>query len=116
MSDRLQLTYGARLEATEFRGAPGYNPTLDSLFGVRTDRIPREVHASPRFGFTWTLATESGGAGGAGGAGGPGGAGRAVPRSILRGGVGAVRAVPPVARCSAALGARGRAPGGPPLD
>src|SRR5207249_2321638 len=86
MSDRLQLTYGARLEATEFRGAPGYNPTLDSLFGVRTDRIPREVHASPRFGFTWTLATESGGAGGAGGAGGPGGAGRALPRSILRGG------------------------------
>src|SRR5712691_11774333 len=71
MSDRLQLTYGARLEATEFRGAPGYNPTLDSLFGVRTDRIPREVHASPRFGFTWTLATESGGAGGAG---------RALPR------------------------------------
>src|SRR2546425_5475528 len=45
---RSQLTYGARLEATEFRGAPGYNPTLDSLFGVRTDRIPREVHASPR--------------------------------------------------------------------
>jgi len=109
MSDRLQLTYGARLEATEFRGAPGYNPTLDSLFGVRTDRIPREVHASPRFGFTWTLATESGGAGGAGGAGGPGGAGRALPRSILRGGVGDFRAVPPTALYSAALGAPGLA-------
>jgi len=100
MSDRLQLTYGARLEATEFRGAPGYNPTLDSLFGVRTDRIPREVHASPRFGFTWTLATESGGAGGAG---------RALPRSILRGGVGDFRSLPLTALYSAALGAPGLA-------
>src|SRR2546426_6976506 len=50
--DRLQLTYGARLEATEFRGTPAYNRTLDSLFGVRTDRIPSEVHAAPRVGFT----------------------------------------------------------------
>src|SRR2546426_2014066 len=39
---------------TLFRSA--YNRTLDSLFGVRTDRIPREVHASPRIGFTWTYA------------------------------------------------------------
>src|SRR3989454_8378853 len=58
--DRLQLPYGARLEATEFRGTPAYNRTLDSLFGVRTDRIPGEVHASPRIGFTWTFAAESG--------------------------------------------------------
>src|SRR5439155_304274 len=58
---------------------------------------------------TWTLATESGGAGGAGGAGGPVGAGRALPRSILRGGVGDFRAVPPTALYSAALGAPGLA-------
>src|SRR5947199_8229447 len=97
MSDRLQLTYGARLEATEFRCAPDHKPTLDSLFGVRTDRIPREVHASPRFGFTWTLATESGGAGGAGGAGGPGAAGRALPSRLLPRGVAHLRPVPTTA-------------------
>jgi hypothetical protein len=95
--DRLQLTYGARLEATEFRGTPAYNRTLDSLFGVRTDRIPRELHASPRFGFTWTFAAESGGGG------------RALPRGILRGGVGDFRSLPPTALYSAALGAPGLA-------
>src|SRR5207249_7742661 len=97
MSDRLQLTYGARLEATEFRGAPGYNPTLDSLFGVRTDRIPREVHASPRIGFTWTYAAESGGER------------PALPRGTLRGGVGDFRSLPPTALYAAALGAPGLA-------
>jgi len=95
--DRLQLTYGARLEATEFRGTPAYNRTLDSLFGVRTDRIPGEVHASPRIGFTWTFAAESGGGG------------RALPRGILRGGVGDFRSLPPTALYSAALGAPGLA-------
>src|SRR5881409_222637 len=48
--DRLQLTYGARLEAAQFRGTPPYNRTLDSLFGVHTDRIPGERHVSPRIG------------------------------------------------------------------
>ncbi len=95
--DRLQLTYGARLEATEFRGTPAYNRTLDSLFGIRTDRIPGEVHASPRIGFTWTFAAESGGGG------------RALPRGILRGGVGDFRGLPPTGLYSAALGAPGLA-------
>jgi len=94
---RLQLTYGARLEATEFRGTPAYNRTLDSLFGVRTDRIPGEVHVSPRIGFTWTFAAESGGGG------------RALPRGILRGGVGDFRSLPPTGLYSAALGAPGLA-------
>src|SRR5438093_4772610 len=49
----LRLTYGARLEAARFSGAPLYNRAVDSLFGVRTDRIPSEVHVSPRLGFTW---------------------------------------------------------------
>src|SRR2546430_1802461 len=44
----LRLTYGARLEAARFSGAPLYNRAVDSLFGVRTDRIPDEVHRSPR--------------------------------------------------------------------
>jgi hypothetical protein len=98
--DRLQLTTGARLEATEYRGTPAYNPILDSLFGVRTDRIPGEVHASPRIGFTWTFAAASGGGEGAG---------QALPRGILRGGVGDFRSLPPTALYSAALGAPGLA-------
>src|SRR2546428_13492382 len=56
---RLQLTYGARLEATEFRGTPASNHTLDSLFGVRTDGNPGEGHVSPRLGFTSTYAAYS---------------------------------------------------------
>src|SRR5213592_4518028 len=49
----LRLSYGARLEATRFSGAPLHNRAVDSLFGVRTDRIPSELHVSPRLGFTW---------------------------------------------------------------
>src|SRR5437764_64824 len=78
----LQLTYGARLEAARFTGAPQYNPAVGSLFGLRTDRIPRELHASPRIGFTWTV----GGGGGAGRFGEP-------PGTIVRGGVGDFRSL-----------------------
>ena len=98
--DRLQLTYGARLEATEFRDTPAYNRTLDSLFAVRTDRIPGERHVSPRIGFTWTFAAASGGGEGAG---------QGLPQGILRGGVGDFRSLPPTALYSAALGAPGLA-------
>src|SRR5436309_1888837 len=89
----LQVTYGARLEGGRFSGAPGYNPTLDSLLGVRTDRIPSEVHVSPRAGFTWTLGARSG----------------EVPATILRGGAGDFRSVSPTALYAAALGAPGLA-------
>ncbi len=94
----LQLTYGARLEAARFTGAPQYNPAVDSLFGFRTDRIPRELHASPRIGFTWTV-----------GGGGGGGAGRfgEPPGTIVRGGVGDFRSLTPGALYSAALAAPG---------
>jgi len=84
----LQLTYGARLEAARFTGAPPYNPAVDSLFGVRTDRIPRELHASPRIGFTWTVGGGGGGSGGAVRFGEP-------PGTIVRGGVGDFRGLTP---------------------
>src|SRR3989475_132932 len=93
----VQLTYGARLEAARFTGAPAYNPALDSLFGIRTDRIPSELHASPRIGFTWTL---GGGGNGAGMFGEP-------PGTIVRGGVGGFRSLTPSAVYSAALAAPG---------
>src|SRR5437588_642981 len=96
----LQLTYGARLEAARFTGAPPYNPAVDSLFGVRTDRIPRELHASPRIGFTWTVGGGGGGSGGAARFGEP-------PGTIVRGGVGDFRGLTPSGLYSAALGAPG---------
>ncbi|HVH10459.1 MAG TPA: TonB-dependent receptor [Gemmatimonadales bacterium] len=87
----LYLTYGLRLEATRFSGAPPNNPGVDSLFGVRTDRIPSEVHVSPRVGFTWEAA------------GGPD-----VPHTTyLRGGVGDFRSPTPPSLYSSALAAPG---------
>jgi hypothetical protein len=86
----LQLAYGARLEGSRFAGAPAFNPAVDSLFGVRTDRIPSDVHVSPRVGFIWTF----------GGADGP-------PTNILRGGVGDFRSLTPATLYSAALAAPG---------
>ncbi len=86
----LQVAYGARLEGARFDGAPAYNPAADSLFGVRTDRIPSEVHVSPRVGFTWTF----------GGADGP-------PSNVLRGGGGDFRSLTPATLYGAALAAPG---------
>jgi hypothetical protein len=89
-SGGLQLAYGARIEAARFGGAPAYNPAVDSLFGVRTDRIPSDVHVSPRVGFTWTFGGEDG-----------------PPTNILRGGVGDFRSLTPATLYSAALAAPG---------
>ncbi len=86
----LQLTYGARVEAARFSGAPAFNPTVASLFGVRTDHIPTELHVSPRVGFTWMLAGSDGPA-----------------SSIVRGGVGDFRSLTPTGLYSAALAAPG---------
>src|SRR6266581_774114 len=87
----LRLTYGARLEAARFSGAPLYNRAVDSLFGVRTDRIPSEVHVSPRLGFTWASGDGSDG----------------PQTTFLRGGVGDFRSLTPTALYAAALGAPG---------
>src|SRR5256885_998196 len=87
----LRLTYGARLEAARFSGAPLHNRAVDSLFGVRTDRIPSEVHVSPRLGFTWASGDGSDG----------------PQTTFLRGGVGDFRSLTPTALYAAALSAPG---------
>ena len=86
----LQLTYGARLEAARFNGAPAENATVDSLFGLRTDRIPTELHVSPRMGFTWMFGGDDG-----------------PPTYIVRGGAGDFRSLTPTGLYSAALAAPG---------
>ena len=124
----LQLTYGIRAEASRYAGAPVANVGVDTLFGVRTDRFPSEMHISPRLGFTWVLGasapsvngTRGGGEGGAGGGrggrggggggfggfgGGPGGG--TQPSTIVRGGFGEFRGLAPSGLFSAAQAATG---------
>ena len=91
-SRSLQLTYGARLERSQFNGAPAYNPAVEQLFGYRTDEIPTDVRVSPRVGFTWALGgAGTGGGFGAGGfgGGGPGGGRRGGGGGAAGGGNGA---------------------------
>ena len=129
-SRSLQLTYGARLEHTQFDGAPTYNPEVEQIFGYRTNEIPTETHASPRAGFTWVLGGS--GAGGAfgggglagfgggrggrgGGGGGAGGGNTARPNAnastsvplIIRGGIGEFRSTIPTSLYSGAQNATG---------
>jgi hypothetical protein len=120
-SRSLQLTYGARLEHTQFDGAPAYNPEVEQIFGYRTNEIPTETHASPRVGFTWVLGGNgAGGAFGGGGFGGFGGGGAggrngARPNAsasagvplIIRGGVGEFRSTIPTSLYSGAQNATG---------
>src|SRR5207302_936529 len=40
----LHVMYGVRIETAGFDGAPPANPAVDSLFGVRVDRLPGERH------------------------------------------------------------------------
>lgn len=53
VSDRLQLMYGVRAEATQYGTRPTANRDLERTLGVRTDVVPNIVGVSPRFGFTW---------------------------------------------------------------
>ncbi len=52
-TDRINLTYGLRLDANAVGTALAYNPTVDSALHVRTDRAPREAVVSPRASFSW---------------------------------------------------------------
>ncbi|HET7622082.1 MAG TPA: carboxypeptidase regulatory-like domain-containing protein, partial [Gemmatimonadaceae bacterium] len=115
-SAALQLTYGLRLEGSSFGGAPEYNPSVDSLFGYRTDHFPSEVHLSPRIGFTWTIGAVDRVQGAPVPAGGGGRGGRGVGRfggfgqggaNVIRGGVGDFRGNVATALYSAAQGATG---------
>lgn len=85
-----QVAYGARLETANFSGAPNFNPAIDSVFHVRTDQIPNEVHLSPRIGFTWTFGGEG-----------------FLQKNILRGGIGDFRGLTPTGLYSSALAASG---------
>ena len=130
-SRALQVTYGLRVEASDFQGRPAYNPEIDQLFGRRSDVFPTEVSASPRVGFTWMVGGNAGGPpggfGGRGGGGGGGGRGAGGPGRggdaasgfgaagggfggqpyIIRGGIGEFRGTFPLPMFASALTATG---------
>ena len=131
-SRALQVTYGLRVEGSDFQGHPAYNPAIEQLFNRRTDRFPTEISAQPRVGFTWMLGgntgaqvPEGGGQGGGrggfgggrgGGFGGPGGGatgfggaggGFGAQPYILRGGFGEFRGTFPLPMFASALTATG---------
>ncbi|HVX88889.1 MAG TPA: carboxypeptidase regulatory-like domain-containing protein, partial [Gemmatimonadales bacterium] len=89
----VQLTLGVRAEQSWFGGAGAFDAAIDSLFGLRTDRLPEETRISPRLGFSWSgLATE-----------GP-------ARLTVRGGIGEFRSpIPPQVVSNAAASVGGAA-------
>ena len=56
VTDRLTLTAGLRYDVTTFPDRPRYNPTVDSVFGRRTDEVPSgNGLLNPRLGFNWDV-------------------------------------------------------------
>jgi hypothetical protein len=54
LGGRFAITSGVRAELLAIEGHAPYNPAIDSIFGRRTDQLPRRrVEFSPRLGFTW---------------------------------------------------------------
>jgi carboxypeptidase family protein/TonB-dependent receptor-like protein len=71
---RLAVTIGVRADKYDVRGHPPYNHDVDSIFGRRTDVMPRwSLVLSPRLGLDWELS----------------------PRDRLRGGIGVFAGPPP---------------------
>lgn len=50
------VVYGLRADAPEFPDEPTYNPTVEQLYGYRTDEMPDGKPVwSPRLGFNWDI-------------------------------------------------------------
>ncbi|HZS62112.1 MAG TPA: carboxypeptidase-like regulatory domain-containing protein [Gemmatimonadaceae bacterium] len=90
----LQLTYGARIEGTEYTGAPAENGQVEHLFGLNTSYWPSEIHVSPRIGFTYFVRNPNG-----------------PPAAVIRGGFGEFRANAPLSLFSSAQSENGLASG-----
>ena len=55
-SPRLSLTFGIRADHSTLSARPPYVPSVDSIFGLRTDGVPSgSVAWSPRLGFNYRL-------------------------------------------------------------
>lgn len=85
-TDRLQLTYGVRLDGTQYLSTPTFNSEVESLFGVKNDRLPSKLYVSPRIGFSWSYGTAAQIASFFGA--------QRNPRGTVRGGVGVFQNMP----------------------
>ena len=94
-SDNLQIQYGLRVDANRFVNDPVFNPVVDSVFGIRNDRVPNSIYVSPRLGFSWSYGSAPQVAGFEGAARGP--------RAVIRGGVGVFQNTPSTNMVGAAL-------------
>ena len=56
----LQFQGGLRYDAAFPGTTPSYNPAVDDVFGLKTDRIPRSRLLTPRLGFSWASAKRRG--------------------------------------------------------
>ena len=84
VSESVTLTLGIRADLLDIGERAPYNALVDSIFGRRTDEMPRSrVHLSPRVGFTWDVSDAG--------------------RDRLRGGVGIFTGRPPLAWIHPAL-------------
>jgi hypothetical protein len=83
---QLQLTFGLRGEMSRFDNTPAANPLIPQLFpGYATDRVPNELHVSPRAGFSYRLSEQG------------------APLRLVRGGVGEFRGRAPYSLYAGAL-------------
>jgi hypothetical protein len=58
-TDRVALTGGMRAGMLAIDSRAPYQPLVDSIFGRRTDEVPRRrVELSPRLGFTWDVSRD----------------------------------------------------------
>jgi hypothetical protein len=80
-TDRLNVTYGLRVDANAIGNSLAYNHSVDSVFHLRTDNAPREAVVSPRASFSL----------GIGNNGTTGIPGFGAPWGILSGGIGEFR-------------------------
>jgi hypothetical protein len=88
VGERVSITMGIRGDLLAVGGHAPYNPEVDSIFGRRTDEMPRRrVHLSPRLGFTWDVFGHG--------------------RDQLRGGIGIFTGRPPLAWIHSALSSYG---------
>ena len=88
VAERVSIALGVRGDVLAISGNAPYNAEVDSIFGRRTDAMPRRrIHLSPRLGFTWDLSDTG--------------------LDQLRGGIGIFAGRPPLAWIHSALASYG---------
>jgi hypothetical protein len=94
-TDRVQFTYGLRLDGTRYLNTPTLNPELSTLYGVKNDWLPSRLYVSPRAGFSWAYGTSTQIASFLGA--------QRGPRAVVRGGIGVFQNLPGTSLVGSAL-------------